>query len=67
MNNNITMSGGSLVLTRDLEFDDNYDMMGIGTVELASRSIEFGGGDLDLTGTMYIDSSNGFILFRNRA
>ena len=61
------MSCGTLALTRDLEFGDNYDIKEFGTVELSSRLMRFGGNSLCLTGTLYIDSSNGFVCLRNDA
>jgi hypothetical protein len=56
---NVIMGGGTLTLSSDLWLGNDVQLLGTGTVQLASNNIEFGLTDLSWTGTTRWDANNG--------
>lgn len=58
---NITLNGGTIILTRDLEFAHEKTFIGDGTVDLSSYNLKFGINDLSFAGNIYWDGNSGSI------
>ncbi len=59
--NYVTLNGGKIFLTRDLEFAHEKTFLGSGNVNLSSYNLKFGINDLNWDGNIYWDGDTGSI------
>ena len=61
LSNYVTLNGGKVLLTRDLEFAHDKTFLGNGTVDLSSYNIKFGINNLNWADSIYWDGDAGSI------
>lgn len=59
--NYVTLNGGKVSLSRDLEFAHEKTFLGSGTVNLSSYNLKFGINNLNWSGAIYWDGNSGAI------